>query len=175
MTPMQRLPLEAPRFQPADRMIVDDNVRPGDEPIEDLATRRVRNVEGNAAFAGVQVKKEAASFGVRLVVRKRAAPTRRIAVRQLLDLHDVGAHVRQKLTAIRSGDHAAQLDDLDAVERASRHRSPFTQSESSGSYSESKEERQRAEAHGDGCERHLASIIARRTAVSRDSCDAGVT
>ena len=126
MSSVQRLPAEAKRLEPSRRVAVDEDVGPGGEPGEGVAALRAFDVEGEAALVGVQIEEEAASLGVRLIVGERTPASCRVAVRWLLDLDDVGAHVGEELAAVGAGDHACELDDLDAFECSAPHGTTLT-------------------------------------------------
>ena len=84
-----------------------------DQIERELATRRVFQVERDAALVAVEVGEAGA-----LAVDDRREVPRVVADLDRLDLDDFGAHVAQEHRADRSGDVVAQFQNLDAFERS---------------------------------------------------------
>ena len=94
---------------------LDEHVGAVDEPQDDLATRVRLQVDGDRTATAVE---DGARGAGRIGER---------GVGQLVDAHDVAAHVGQHHPAERDRPDAGELDDLDAGERPAHTVSnPFT-------------------------------------------------
>src|SRR5262249_60825581 len=92
----------------------------GDEAVEHLAASGLTEVERDAALVGVQVEEETAALGMGHAARIRAAAADRVAALRRLDLHDVGAEVREQRRGVCGTYEPCHLEDAQAIER-SRH------------------------------------------------------
>src|SRR5262249_54834866 len=108
----ERLEAEAQSLHGARPEILQHDVGPGDEPVENgLALRRLQ-VQREALLAAVH------RHEVRgLAARERWPAARVVALAGLLDLEDLGAHVAQRHRAEWPREHAGEVDDADAGER----------------------------------------------------------
>ena len=92
--------------------------RQSTEPIPAAAGLEVQH---ERALPGVQREVEAARLKVRSVSGERSKRAEAIA-RRRLDLHDLGAEVREQPAGVAAGHALARVDDQDAGQCAARRR-----------------------------------------------------
>ena len=91
---------------------MNQNIGARDQLLENLEAFGLVDIERDATFVGIKIKKQPAGLGIRFVARKRTARPSAISNPRPLDLDDLGAHVRQQLAAIGSRHHLAKFDNL---------------------------------------------------------------
>jgi hypothetical protein len=102
-------------------MVVEEDVGIGEERGESPAIVLDAGIEDDGALGGIEVEEEGAALRVGSAPRK-GPPAARLVARWGLDLDHVGAEIGEELAAVGNRDHAAELDDADAVEGVTRHR-----------------------------------------------------
>ena len=104
------------------RLVLDENVRGGDEPLERVVALGGVAVEDDALPAAMEVEEVQAYRRVGLHERREAALVR--AARRL-DVEHVGAEVGEEFRAVRAS-FARQGDDADAVQRGHEISTPVS-------------------------------------------------
>jgi hypothetical protein len=100
-------------------MVLDEDVRFGEELAKDDAAALRLDVQRDAFLVAVEVDEEAGLVVVGNVVREGAKGAGVVALWRL-DLDDVGAHVRQEAGAVGAGDALGQVDDAQAFKNGVR-------------------------------------------------------
>ena len=95
--------------------VLGDDVGPGGEPPHHVPALRRRQVDRDRALAGVLLAEVRA-------LRPLPELPRHVALRRL-DLDHVGAEVGEQPAGVRAGEHPAQVEHLDALERCCHQRS----------------------------------------------------
>jgi hypothetical protein len=93
--------------------IVDQHVGLFDQPQQHAASRRLLQIEHDAALAAIGVEKHRPHAGV----ARRADLPGYVALRRF-DLDDIGAVVAENLRRVRPHQHRRHVDDFDAFERS---------------------------------------------------------
>ena len=113
---MQAAVVEAVAVEHAGPEILDHDVGLLEQLVHDLLAVGLGEVERDALLAAIEGHEEMA-FAVRTAGPRTGALARVVAAVGILDLDDLGSHVRKDLRAERAGDHARKVDDADAGER----------------------------------------------------------
>src|SRR6185436_2625962 len=101
-------------FERARTEIFDEDVRLRDQLVEHRATLRFLEIERDAFFIPVNTQVVRA-----LAAEKRRTPrTRVVALAGLLDLDDARAEIAEQHCAIRSREHARQIENRNLVKWA---------------------------------------------------------
>ena len=113
--PLQRLVADSLGIQGLDRFPSDDDVELLDQSPELLAPVRRRDIQHDAALAGVEEKERGAGFahGRRILGPRRERPEGAAVVAgdRAFDLHHVGAKVGEQLGAKRTGNAFGDVED----------------------------------------------------------------
>src|SRR4029079_12548303 len=96
--------------------ILDHHVGRLEQLAHDLLSIGLGEVERDALLAAVEGHEEVA-FAIGAAGARTGAFARVVTAVGVLDLDDLGAHVREYLRAERPGDDAREVDDADAGER----------------------------------------------------------
>jgi hypothetical protein len=108
----QRCVIETDPRQRTRPEVLDEHVGLCDQPIEHRAALGVFEVEGDAFFVAIDAQEICA-----LAFEKRRSPrTRVVAFARLFNFDDARAHVREQHRAVRSRQHARQVENGDPVE-----------------------------------------------------------
>ena len=99
-------------------------VRRWQQPVEDGLPVAVRQIQRNAALAGVQIEKGDAGFGMRLIPGERPAAAQRVAHSGRLRLDDRRAIIRQQLSAESRRRPRPQLHHPQPIQQTHRHSNP---------------------------------------------------
>ena len=102
-------------LQPRHRLradVVDQYVARGDQLQHDLTSRRLLQIEADAALAAIGIEEHRSHAGM----TDRSDQPGHVAF-QRLDLDDIGAIVAEHLGGIGSHQHRRHVDDLDALQR----------------------------------------------------------
>ena len=97
-------------------VVVHEQVGRGEEPVEGDAAVIGAQVEDDPALVAVD-RREVGTAAVGRVAPPWRAPGAGLVARRRLDLDDVGAEVGEEHGGERAGQHPAEVDDPDAVER----------------------------------------------------------
>jgi len=117
----ERAVVEAPTLHPCRRVVLDQDVGPGDELAQPIAFVGTADVQADAPLVGIEEVVEAALLGVRDIAGEGAPAPCDVAVGRL-DLDDVGSVIREELRAVRRRHPLAELDYLDPLEGSLAHR-----------------------------------------------------
>jgi hypothetical protein len=121
----QRVAPEAHPVHHARAVVVDHDVRPGEQPAEHLLRLVGAEIERDRALIAVE-----GGEVERVAVARGTLRAHRVALAGRLHLDDLRPHVREEHRAERPGDDARQIDDADAFElhasRAGRGYSSLT-------------------------------------------------
>ena len=111
----QRICAEAEPRGRGGAVVVDEQIGIGEQPSEGIAPRIGPQVEHDAALVAVDGREVGAAPILR-VSPPRWTPGARLVALRRLDLHDVRAEIGEEHRRERPGQHAAEVDDADAVE-----------------------------------------------------------
>lgn len=106
----QRRKTEPESLQIAGCAILDEDVGPVHQLLEEPAPRLACEIEGDGALARVEVEEERAALRVWDVVAEGTSPARGIAAVRGLQLDDVGTEIGEQLCAVGSGHHLAEFE-----------------------------------------------------------------
>ena len=108
----QRLVSETQLVERARSKVLDENVCPRNQLVQQSSALRVLEVQREAFLVSVDAQ-EVRTFAV---YKRRTPRTRVVAEPRPLDLDDSGAHVRELHGAVGSGEHPAEIQDGDPLE-----------------------------------------------------------
>jgi len=115
VTRAQRIGPQAQAGRRGGAVVVHEEVRATQQPVQQLATRIGAQVEHDRSLVAVdRCEVRAAPLG-RVAPPRRSPGARLVAVGRL-DLDDIGAEVGQQHGGERPGQHAADVDDADAFQ-----------------------------------------------------------
>ncbi len=102
--------IQSPRGAPGRRHVMDEDIGAGQQSVERLPVVRLLQVQRDPVLAGVEIKKQAAAFGIGHVIWKRAATPRQVAIGRL-DFDHLRAEQRQHLGAEGGRNPFTAFDD----------------------------------------------------------------
>jgi hypothetical protein len=105
--------------------VVDEEISLAEQTLKDFLSALVCEIERNTAFVGVQVEEQTALFWVGHPSGERATLASHIATTWVFDLNNFCSHVGHEFGCVCSSDHVPALDNPEAFQGASRHRTSF--------------------------------------------------